>query len=397
MNHPAKKIYQLYLKYNQKISTDSRSKNIKDSIFFALKGDNFNGNVFAKSALKNGAKIAIVEECNGKSNSKIIHVKDTLKTLQNIAKIHRSYFSIPFIAITGTNGKTTTKELLNNLLSAKFNTCSTQANFNNHIGVPLTLLSLRKEHQIGIIELGANHIGEIKELCSIVNPTHGVITNIGEAHLEGFGNFENIIKTKNELYTYLKKNQGIVFLNNHNKLLLKLLNTYPKRITYHAVPLNKSIPKKSNIFYCEFNPFVKIIWDKIKIQTKIIGSYNINNIAAAIRIAQYFKITKKNIKARLINFELKNNRSQFIKTKNNKIILDAYNANPTSVTLAIKNFSQIKEFKNHTNRLVVLGDMLELGEKSNTYHQNIILLLEAAGLKNCVLVGKYFKKTKCLK
>ena len=390
------KLYQLYLKCNQNICIDSRSDKIKNSIFFGIKGEKFDGNIFIKQAIEKGAQFAVSDNKNYIDNSKIIYVKDTLKALQELSKLHRKNISIPIIAITGTNGKTTTKELVNHILSTTFSTCSTKGNFNNHIGVPLTLLSLKKTHQIGVVELGANHPGEIDFLCSIAQPTHGIITNIGKAHLEGFGNFKNIISTKGELYDYLKKQNGLIFINNHDKLLIDLLDKYKKIKEYCAQEYSNTNKNKSNVLNFTCDPFIKIIWEKKSIETKIIGNYNSYNIAAAITIAKYFKINDKNIYNSLKKLELKNNRSEFIQTKKNQIILDAYNANPTSTTCAIKNFINIKN-NTYPHRLIILGDMLELGNKENQYHQKIVNLLERSKIKSCFLIGSIFNKTNCNK
>ena len=326
-------IYKLYKKCNQKICTDTRSSDIKNSIFFAIKGDNFDGNLYVEQALEMGAKYAVTESSNFKSNPKLINVKDSIKTLQLIAKLHRENFNIPIISITGSNGKTTTKEILNHLLSTKFSTCYTQGNFNNHIGVPLTILSLNDKHEIGIIELGANHLGEIDLLCQIAQPNNGIITNIGKAHLEGFGSYDNIIKAKSELYQYIIQNNGNLFIDQLNTTLLNLTGKYKHQYFYNSIVKSNSQSNKKNTLYYECNPFLKISWGNNNIQTKIIGNYNAKNISAAIKIAKHFNVTDLEIKNVLSKLQLQNNRSEFIKTKNNEIILDAYNANPNSTNI----------------------------------------------------------------
>jgi len=384
------KIYRLYLKCNQNITIDSRSPNIKNSIFFGIKGSNFDGNLFGQQAIENGASFAVLNTKKNSENKQFIYVPDTLKTLQSLANLHRNNFSIPIIAITGTNGKTTTKEILNALISSECNTCSTKGNLNNHIGVPLTLLKLEKKHNIGILELGANHAGEIGTLCKIIDPTHGIITNIGEAHLKGFGSIQNILKTKSELYHYLKKHQGTIFVDKNNEELTKIAGDYKKIHFYDSITLDSNM-KNNSIFEC--HPFIKLFWKNKKIQTKIIGDYNINNIIAAISMAEYFNIKESSIINKLKNLELKNNRSEFIQTNNNTIILDAYNANPTSVTFAIKNFIRSR-VKSDKKAVIILGDMLELGKNSNLYHQRIVNLVEKSKIKHCMLIGPLFKKTK---
>tara|TARA_B100000902_G_C27279681_1_gene900966 strand:+ start:453 stop:1766 length:1314 start_codon:yes stop_codon:yes gene_type:complete len=391
MGH-AENIYKIYLECNQNVCIDSRSNSIKNSIFFAIKGDQFDGNNFVNEALKKGAKYAFVNAdypINNNSNN-IIKVKNTISCLQELATKHRKKWGNKqknIIGITGTNGKTTTKELLQQLISSQKKVCYTQGNFNNHIGVPLTILRLREQHNLGIIELGANHQGEIRELCTIAQPTHGIITNIGEAHLEGFGSFKNIIKTKNELYDYIKKNDGHLFINSLDPLLLQLAGDYKKTTYYNAVDNTNTNQKNELTFTC--NPFIKLYWNQQIIKTKIIGSYNANNIAASIKIATFFNIHINNIVQKLENIEFTNNRSQFITTQKNTIILDAYNANPTSVQLAIQNFLKL----NKNNPMIILGDMLELGPSSIEYHQNIVQLLEKYNVQNCILLGDFFQQT----
>ena len=402
------KIHELYLKYNQKICIDSRSPDIKNSIFFAIKGDNFNGNNFIKDALSKGAKYAISDAKNTdeeNSNKSIILVDNTLQTLQNLAKHHRESLNIPVIAITGSNGKTTTKDILTQILSSTYKTYSTTRNFNNHIGVPLTILSIKKEHEIAVIEMGANHIGEIERLCEIAQPNHGVITNIGDAHLEGFGSTENIKIAKNELFEYLKKNNGMIIYNSEDSILTELINDYTKTKNYKIPTWHANVPISNLTEYCyRTTPFITIenINSNTKtIQTKLIGKHNINNIIAAIEIATVLKISHYNIEKSLHQFKLKNNRCELVKTKNNRILLDAYNANPTSMSIGILNFIDWNQHNQllrerlgeHPNMLFILGDMLELGENELQYHEDIIDLLKEKRVRNCILVGKIFNKT----
>jgi len=391
------KIYKLFIKMNQRISIDSRESSIKNSIFFGIKGPNFNGNHYAKDALKNGAKYAIVDEIIEQNNNKIIQVNNTIETLQKLAITHRkSWFKKDkyIIGITGTNGKTTTKDILNNIMCSKFNTYCTKGNLNNHIGVPLTILALKKEHQFGIIELGANQNGDIKQLCNIAQPTHGIITNIGEAHLEGFKSMKNIKQTKNELYDYIKLNNGTLFVNQQDQTLLALLKQYPKTIFYNCFYLNKKYKPDDINFYFNCTPFINLYFRKLKIKTKLIGNYNAYNIAASITIANYFGVDFENINKTLNKIELKNNRSELINTKNNEIILDAYNANPTSLSLAIQSFYELLKTRDLKDSLIILGDMLELGKHSHKNHQKIVDLLEEYNFKNCLLIGQHFQKTK---
>ena len=392
----ASEIYELYIKNNLNICIDSRSSHIEGSVFFGINGGNVNGSDFAEDALKKGAIIAIVDNYNKNHNS-IIVVENSLSTLQEIAAIHRSRFSIPIIAITGSNGKTTTKDILTTILSSKYKTCKTEGNFNNHIGVPLTLLSLKENHEIAVIEMGASHIGEIEKLCNIAKPSHGIITNIGTAHIGEYGNIKNIIKAKNELFDYLKKNNGIIIFNQDDTILTKLISRYPNIVGYTQPKIESQEQKRTNFLLPTYQckPFITLYncYNINIITSNIIGSYNINNIMASISIAKIFKVSSKNIKASIEKIKLKNNRSEFIETQSNNIILDAYNANPTSMEKAIINFIEINHFLKYRDMLFILGDMLELGSKEVHYHQKIINLLEKNHVTNCILVGELFSKT----
>ena len=380
MKNKIEEIYNLFNSFPN-INTDSR-KTIDNSLFFALKGENFNGNKFAEIALKNGAEYAIIDEKKFKKNNRYILVDNVLETLQKLAEFHRNKFNIPVIAITGTNGKTTTKELISKILSKKYNTIATPGNFNNHIGVPLSLLSINKTTEIAIIEMGANHTKEIISLCKIAKPNYGLITNIGKAHLEGFKNIQGVIDTKNELYSYLYKNNGIAFVNKNNNILLNLSKNL-KKIFYGT----------TDDCYCfgntlEINPFLKIFYNNKKqiIQSQLIGDYNLENILSAICVGKYFKVDDKDIINAVEDYKPCNNRSQFVKTERNNIILDAYNANPVSVKAAINNFNLLRS----DNKIVILGDMLELGDESISEHKNIIDLLSKSGFKNVILIGEIF-------
>ncbi len=385
------KIYQLYTN-NPVISTDTRNI-IKNSIFFALKGDSFNGNKFAGEALEKGCAYAIIDEKEYKKDNRCILVENVLQTLQNLAKHHRKQLNIPIIGITGTNGKTTTKELIRTVLSKKYKTFATAGNFNNHIGVPLSILSINKEIEMAVIEMGANHPGEIKELCQISDPDYGIITNIGKAHLEGFGSFEGVINTKKELYDHLSKKNGNIFINTDNEILNKISNSLNK-ITYGSSINNDIIGEQINS-----DTYISFRWksknnnaklnDKEFITTQIIGAYNFENILAAVCIGNYFNVDEKHINDAISSYKSDNNRSQLINSSNT-IILDAYNANPTSMTASISSFMDI----NCKTKYFILGDMLELGEYSEDEHKKIIRLLKDNNVKNAVLIGNNFHKLK---
>lgn len=370
------KIEQLYHLYTQNYLIDTDTRNIrKGSIFFALKGDNFNGNKFAEDALKNGASFAIIDEDVYNQHPNTILVNNVLETLQKLAKYHRNQLKIPIISLTGSNGKTTTKELINCVLSKKYKTIATTGNLNNHIGVPLTLLRINPTTQIGIIEMGANHLNEIEFLSNIARPDFGLITNFGKAHLEGFGSVEGVIKAKSELYDFLKATNGIAFVNSEDAIQLKQSEGI-KTITFN----------NNEIQFIEVNPFVKVKFKDISIQSKLIGKYNYNNIAAAIAIGNYFKVSINDIKNAIENYEPANNRSQIINKGTLKIILDAYNANPSSMIAALENFSALKD----KHKIVILGDMFELGENSKEEHQQITDLASSLNFDNLILIGKAF-------
>lgn len=375
-------IYKIFKIYSH-ISTDTR-KIIPASIFFALKGENFDGNAFAEQAILEGAAYAIIDDEKYKKDDQYILVKNVLETLQQLAICHRKTLCITIIGITGTNGKTTTKELLNAVLSYKYNTLATSGNLNNHIGVPLTILQINSKHEIAIIEMGANHIGEIGELCKIAQPDFGIITNIGKAHLEGFGGIQGIIKTKYELFKAVQENSGKIFVNIDHEILADLSDGIDK-MTYGC----------SKNAYCtgeliEANPYVSIQYScnglSDQIQTQLVGKYNFENILAAICIAVFFKVEKEAVKHAIESYQPSNNRSQVLKTKNNTIILDAYNANPTSLEAAILNFAEIQA----QDKVLIIGDMLELGEYSIAEHMRIIEIIEKENFKQIVLIGSLF-------
>lgn len=384
-------LYKIFLAHPT-ICTDTR-KIEQNCLFFALKGANFNGNLFAKQALEKGAAYAIVDE-KTEENERFILVQDVLITLQQLANHHRKQFDIPLIAITGSNGKTTTKELLHTVLSSHYPTHATKGNFNNHIGVPLTLLAMPKNTEVAIIEMGANHIGEIAALCKIAEPTHGLITNVGKAHLEGFGSFEGIKIGKGEMYRHLENNRGLAFVNGNELHLKEMAGKKLSQVVY----LKSEVPNLAVPFFetklVDVKPFVKVAYLSKKgklrnIKSQLIGSYNFNNIMTAVTLGRYFKVPFKKIKKAIKEYQPSNNRSQITKKGSNKFLLDAYNANPTSMTKALESFANYKGKK----KIAILGDMLELGEYSETAHTKILELADQLSLK-VITVGKEFSQLK---
>jgi len=378
------KIYKLYTEFPD-VVTDSR-KIKKNSIFFGLKGEKFNGNEFAAEALKRGAAYAVIDDEKFVQPGKTILVENVLKTLQSLANIHRKKLEIPVLAVTGSNGKTTTKELIAAVLSKKFNVSFTRENFNNHIGLPLTLLSMTRETTMGIVEMGANHPGEISLLCSIADPDYGIITNIGRAHLEGFGSFEKVIKTKGELYDYLKNKKGIIFYNQDNTILSRLIGNYAKKVSYGQNDRN---------FLCEpvyKPPFIEarvhFPGKLLCISTNLTGSYNFENIMAAISVGNFFGVEPEQIRDAIQDYTPENNRSQLIEKKGMIIVMDAYNANPTSMKASIQSF--VSDFSNP--RCLILGDMLELGPYSEWEHNEIIKEISNHLFKEVFLIGQEFSK-----
>lgn len=372
-----KEIYKLFSN-NFLIDTDTR-KIRKGSLFFALKGDYFNGNQFAINALNKGANYAIIDEEKFNIHPNTILVKNTLKTLQNLANFHRNQLNTPIISLTGSNGKTTTKELINTVLSKKYSTIATVGNLNNHIGVPLTLLSMNKATELGIVEMGANHLNEIELLCSIVQPNFGYITNFGKAHLEGFGGVEGVIKGKTELYKFLLKSNGTAFINNNDEIQIK-----------HSKGINSITFNSEEIKFIEANPFVIVNYKDEIIKSQLIGKYNYYNIAAAIAIGNHFEVCLNDIKEAIENYTPTNNRSQIIEKKSNQIILDAYNANPSSMKVALENFNQLDK----TPKIIFLGDMFELGKTSKEEHQIIAELATSFNFDKVFLIGKAFSTTR---
>jgi UDP-N-acetylmuramoyl-tripeptide--D-alanyl-D-alanine ligase len=376
MQNTIDQLYQKYLECNH-VSTDSRA--VQDqSLFFALNGPNFKGTTFAQQALEKGARYAVVDDPELASDTCFV-VKDTLQALQDLARYHREQFTIPVIGITGSNGKTTTKELIHAVLSQQYNTLYTQGNLNNHIGVPLTLLRLKPEHEMAIIEMGANHIGEIALLSSIALPDYGMITNIGKAHLEGFGSLEGVARGKSELYLHLDAKGGTVFVNTGNEHLMRMSRRIDKKITY---------PAPTDFYHSELieaSPYV-VYRDEAGNEgtTQLVGSYNYENMAAAACIGKYFNVPLEKINAAIATYSPENNRSQVMQKGSNTLILDAYNANPTSMAAAIRNFGNMEA----SRKVMVLGDMFEMGPESAAEHNLIGNIIAEHNFDTVLLCGK---------
>jgi UDP-N-acetylmuramoyl-tripeptide--D-alanyl-D-alanine ligase len=378
-------LYKIYRQYPS-VQTDTRKLKTGD-IFFALKGPNFNANQFATAALEAGSAYAIVDEAPATPNDRIIVVDDVLTTLQQLAKYHRQQFDIPFIAITGSNGKTTTKELVHAVLSAGYKTYTTQGNLNNHIGIPLTILSVKEDAEMAVIEMGANHLREIASYCEYTLPTHGIITNCGKAHLEGFGSIEGVRKGKGELYDYLRAHSGTAFIMWDYDYLQTMSVGIPSVVKYgttEAVDIQGMVQQSE--------PFLTVSMTKGAmlplIQTQLVGSYNLPNVLVAVTAGKFFKVPDEKIKTAIEQYTPSNSRSQLIEKNGNKFILDAYNANPTSMKLAIENFAGIQA----ANKVLMLGGMAELGQESLQEHEAIIELIKQHPWKAVVLVGGDFLK-----
>jgi len=372
------KLYALYLQYPA-VSTDTRNL-IPNSLFFALKGDRFNANAFSASALENGCVYAVVDDASVVADERYILVDDVAKTLQDLATFHRKQLHIPVIGIAGSNGKTTSKELVNAVLSTQFKTHATQGNLNNFIGVPLTILSTPKDAEILIVEMGANACGEVYDLCKISLPTIGLVTSLGEEHLEGFGTYEAIVETEADLFRAVKENNGLVFVNTlFHELVERSENQ--KRITFGLENADFTGELTNNGF------FVGLTFKSQNIQTQLVGDYNFGNILAACTIGEHFNISLENITRGLENYVPANNRSQLVKTEKNTLILDAYNANPSSMEAALHSFVKLDFEK----KFFVLGDMLELGEQSLVKHQELIALTQTLGLHEGIFVGDIFQ------
>ncbi len=375
-----KELHTLFLKCNS-VCTDTR-KIKKGDMFFALKGANFNGNKFAKKAIDLGAEYVIVDEDINHNSNAIVQVSNTLETLQELARFHRKYLNIPIIALTGSNGKTTTKELIHAVLSESFNTTATLGNLNNHIGVPLTLLSMTSDTEIGVVEMGANHLQEIDFLCNIALPDFGYITNFGKAHLEGFGSIEGVINGKTELYRHVASHSKVLFVYGDDPIQLEK-SQHINRVIFGTEDEFNTVVK-----FIDAQPYVSVDYKRLVIKSKLIGTYNFNNIAAAISIGEYFDIDSKAIKQAIENYIPENNRSQIVQKKSIKIILDAYNANPSSMVEALKNFSKLKAEK----KIAILGDMFELGNEAHTEHAAIAELANSLHLDHVILIGENFHK-----
>ena len=407
-----KELYEIY-KAHPVVTTDSRNCP-EGSIFFALKGETFDGNKFAMQALEKGCAYAVVDNSSFLTpHSSLIFVDNVLDTLQQLARYHREQLDIPFVGITGTNGKTTTKELVATVLSKKYRVHYTQGNFNNHIGVPLTLLSIKPDCEMAVIEMGANHPGEIKALANIALPTCGLITNVGKAHLEGFGSLEGVINTKKELYDNLVERGGHVFVNAANPYLINIINDFQlstfnfQLSTYSSNP-DVAADVNGKLLRCA--PYVEFEWNfnnseysknlplskgecptgegVCQLSTHFVGAYNLDNMLAAIAVGLHFGVDEKDICDAISNYVPANNRSQLTKTERNTLIVDAYNANPTSMMAAIDNF----DIMEGENKMAILGDMLELGEQSELEHQNIVRRLIESKIERIILVGKEFSK-----
>ena len=381
-------IHDLYKLYQQHPSVQTDTRKLKPGdIFFALKGDNFNGNGFAKQALDAGAAYAVIDETAFEIPGKTFLVDDVLTALQQLAKHHREQFIIPFIAITGSNGKTTTKELIHAVLSSSFKTYTTDGNLNNHIGIPLTILKIKEDAELAVIEMGANHRKEIESYCVYAQPTHGIITNAGKAHLEGFGGIEGVKKGKGELFDYLRSTNGTAFVMWDYEYLQEMSKGISSIIKYgtkddaHVIGnMKKSDPYLEAAIILGIKPTT--------IHTQLVGEYNLTNVLAAVTVGKFFKINEQKIKAAIENYSPSNSRSQLVEKGSNKIILDAYNANPSSMKLAIENFSKL----NADNKVLMLGGMAELGEESLDEHKSIVDVIKQSNWKAVVLVGGDFLK-----
>jgi UDP-N-acetylmuramoyl-tripeptide--D-alanyl-D-alanine ligase len=366
------------------ISTDTR-KITPGSIFFALKGDKFNANEFAQQALDKGASCVVVDDARYVLNDQCVLVEDTLVALQELARHHRNQLTIPVIGLTGSNGKTTSKELVNAVLSAHYKVYATKGNLNNHIGVPLTILAIDDSIEIAVVEMGANHLGEIALLCSIANPTHGFITNIGKAHIGTFGGFDNIIRAKSELYQHLIATNGKVFINSQNEILANMAKRFTDPLYY---------PAAGDYYHCTLvgaDPFIKVKAENSEdVQTNLVGTYNFENIAAALCIGKYFEVDASRANEAVRSYEPGNMRSQLVKKGGNTIILDAYNANPSSMKAAIENMAAM----NAPVKALILGDMFELEGEAEVEHRNVGKLLKAHGFNRVLLCGKLMRAAK---
>ena len=376
-------IHKLFLACSA-VSTDTRNIS-QNAFFFALKGPNFNANTFAAQALESGARYAVIDEVVQPINDSFILVENVLKTLQDLARFHRDYLGLPVVALTGSNGKTTTKELINAALKQRFKTIATIGNLNNHIGVPLTLLSMNADTEVGVVEMGANHANEIALLCSIAKPNVGYITNFGKAHLEGFGSEQGVVVAKSELYDYLKANKGLIIMNSDDAKQEKQVGQYSNTFSFSEYK-QASI----NISLLDSQPFLNVSLVDIVIKTNLVGVYNFHNIAAALAVGSFFNLTPQQLKSGIEAYVPANNRSQIIQQNSNQILLDAYNANPSSMEVALENFKGTQ----NSNKLAILGDMFELGANSAKEHLEIVN--QAILTKGCMFyfIGSHFFEQK---
>jgi UDP-N-acetylmuramoyl-tripeptide--D-alanyl-D-alanine ligase len=385
-------LYQIYLQHPV-ISTDTR-KIAPGSLFFALKGEKFDANIFAEQAIASGAAYAVIDNPEYQKGDRYLLVEDVLAALQDLARYHRRQLTIPVIGLTGTNGKTTTKELINAVLSQHFNTYATQGNLNNHIGVPLTILSINALHEAAVIEMGANHQKEIELLCTISQPSHGLITNVGKAHLEGFGGVEGVKKGKGELYDYLKASGGVTFVNSDSADLMAMQHARSLKnvIFYGSIDLDNLVSGQ----LMENSPYLTLQWtnnatgENYEVKSQLTGAYNLDNILAAICIGVHFKLSAEEINAGISGYQPKNNRSQITQTATNTLICDYYNANPSSMTVAIENLEKIEA----KHKVLVLGDMFEMGQESAAEHAAIIKKAMETPVDERIFIGAEFVSQK---
>ncbi len=368
------KFYNLFTECDFQFATDSRSIS-KGDIFFALKGDNFNGNTYAKQALNDGAAYAVVDEIE-EQNGRLIRVDDVLQFMQDLAQFHRSCFDIPVIGICGSNGKTTSKNLIQIVLNSKYKTHCTAGNFNNHIGVPITLLLMPQDTEIAIVELGTNSPGEIEMLCNIARPNYGLITNIGKEHLEGFGTLEVVAKEESEIYKHINENDGHIFLNADDEWLTRMSRSITKKLNY----------SKSNVEIKSLVPNIHFEYKSLSFHSELMGDYNLDNILIAIAIGEHFNVPLENIQDAISSYEPDNNRSQLLKRGTNTIILDAYNANPSSMQVAIRNFANMPQSK----KVLILGDMFEMGPTANQEHDELLQWCSQFNFNQIYTLGQHF-------
>jgi UDP-N-acetylmuramoyl-tripeptide--D-alanyl-D-alanine ligase len=377
------RLYNAYLKAGSLISTDTR-RIAPGSLFFALKGDRFDGNAFAHEAIKNGASAAVIDNPKYKSDKTFL-VDDSLKALQQLSTFHRKKSNFRVFGLTGSNGKTTTKELIYQVLSKKYKCQATKGNLNNHIGVPLTLLTTPSEAEILVVEMGANHVGEIRDLCEICQPDYGLITNIGKAHIEGFGGFQGVLKAKTELYRFLEKNQRPIFLNSNDSLLAEQVEDY--KYVFPFGGRNTDVFELSTSFHEGLTIDLNINGKPIALQTKLFGEYNVVNIMTAVKVGIYFQVPVNQIADAIKAYVPQNHRSQIVTTEKNTLILDSYNANPSSMKAALTSFKEI----NAANKILILGSMKELGETAAEEHKQLIDLAQSLSPKQILAVGEEFK------